>query len=218
MSARVEGSGATELVIVGAGGHGREVLDVVESLGGRHEVVGFVDDTPLDGEAAARVARRGARVVGDVAWLAADGRAYVIAIGSSAARRRIDAALGGVDRDCPVLVHASASIGSDNRFAPGVLVGSLSVVTTNVSLGRHTHVNAGCSVQHDTVVGDFVTLSPGVMVNGDVTIGDDVFVGTGAIVTRGCSVGDGAVIGAGAVVLHDVEPGVRVLGAPARRG
>jgi acetyltransferase-like isoleucine patch superfamily enzyme len=59
-------------------------------------------------------------------------------------------------------------------------------------------------------------MSPGVFVNGDVTIGDDVFLGAGAIVTRGVTIGDGAVVGAGSVVLHDVAPGTKVLGTPAR--
>ncbi|MEI2700599.1 MAG: hypothetical protein V9E94_20510 [Microthrixaceae bacterium] len=71
-------------------------------------------------------------------------------------------------------------------------------------------------MQHDTVIGDFVQMSPGVFVNGDCLIGSDVFLGTGAIVTRGRTVGAGARIGAGAVVLDDVEPGVTVVGAPAR--
>lgn len=205
-------------MIVGAGGHGREVLDVADSMGRRDLVRGFVDDTALDPESTRRIERRSAAVVGDVEWLAGTDVAYVIAIGSSAARRRIDERAGGVARRCPVLVHSTASIGSENRLSPGVVIGSLSTVTTNVTIGRHSHVNAGCSVQHDTVVGDFVTISPGVLLNGDVTIGDDVFIGSGAVVTRGCDVGAGAVIGAGAVVLADVAAGTRVLGVPARRG
>jgi sugar O-acyltransferase (sialic acid O-acetyltransferase NeuD family) len=159
-------------------------------------------------------------LVGDVDWLAATEHDWVVAIGSSPARRRIDERLRSAASlpDASVLVHPTAAIGSDNRLAPGVVVGVGSVITTNVTLGRHTHVNVGCSVQHDAVLGDYVTVSPGVFVNGDVTIGDDVFLGTGAIVTRGCTVGAGATIGAGAVVLDDVAAGSRVVGVPARPG
>lgn len=204
------------MVIIGAGGHGREVLDLIGALGAARHVVGFVDDGELAGPAAARLAARGQARVGDVDWLSRTTHDYVIGIGSSPARRRIDAALSASAGESLVLCHPSAVIGSENRFAPGVVVGALSAVTTNVSIGRHTHLNVGCSVQHDSELGDYVTLSPGVFVNGDVRIGDDVFLGTGAIVTRGCTVGTGAVIGAGAVVLRDVPAGARVIGVPAR--
>lgn len=211
---------AGALAIVGAGGHGREVLDIVDGAGLRDRFVGFVDDSTPDAEALARLHRRGADIVGDVAWLMSSGLDHVIAIGLSAARRRIAGLLDSETYTgrALTLTHPTASIGSDVRLDPGVIVGARTVVTTNVSIGRHTHLNVGCAVQHDSVLGEFVTMSPGVFVNGDVTIGDDVFIGTGAVVTRGCRVGDGAVIGAGAVVLDDVAAGARVFGVPARPG
>ena len=218
MSGDVDPAPNRMLAIIGAGGHGREVLDIVDELGLRDRFVGFVDDSTPGPEALTRVRRRGTDIVGDVAWLAASGLDHVIAIGLSAARRRITGLLeaGPYTGRALTLTHPTASIGSDVRVGPGVIIGARTVVTTNVTVGRHTHLNVGCAVQHDSELGDFVTMSPGVFVNGDVTIGNDVFIGTGATVTRGCSVGDGAVIGAGAVVLDDVEAGSRVFGAPAR--
>jgi sugar O-acyltransferase (sialic acid O-acetyltransferase NeuD family) len=209
-------AGDPGLVVVGAGGHGREVLDIVEACGLAGRFVGFVDDNEPTPDTVARLSRRGVGIVGDVSWLASTAHDWIVAIGTSVVRRRIDEQLRDALRDPVVLVHPSAEVGSDNRLAPGVVVGVHSTITTNVTVGRHTHVNVGCSVQHDSVLGDYVTMSPGVFVNGDVVIGDDVFLGTGAIVTRGCTVGAGATIGAGAVVRHDVAPGSRVLGVPAR--
>src|SRR5690606_4924104 len=89
-------------------------------------------------------------------------------------------------------------------------------ITTNVTIGDHTHLNVGCAVQHDSTVGAFVQFSPGVFVNGDCEIGDDVFLGTGTIVTRGCSVRPAARVGAGAVGLAAVAAGATVVGVPAR--
>lgn len=203
------------LVIIGAGGHGRETLDVVEAVNAvapTYEFQGFLAESAD----AALLERRQARLLGTVEWLALHDTTYVIGIGASEVRRRIDAAIASYGREACVLVHPLASLGSDLRLAPGVILAAGARVTTNVSLGRHTHLNVNAVVSHDCVIGDYVTLSPGVLVNGNVTLGDGVFLGTGAIVLPGVEVGDGAVIGAGAVVTADVGPGQTVVGVPAR--
>lgn len=204
------------LVIVGAGGHGREMLDIVDARGRRREFAGFVDDADLTVVALERLAARSAEVAGGVEWLVRAGLDYVVGIGSSAARRDIVRRLAGAAGRPVTLVHPTASVGSVPRLGEGVVIGAHATITTNVVLGHHTHVNVGCAVQHDSQLGDFVTVSPGVFINGDVVIGSDVFLGTGAIVTRGTTIGDGATIGAGAVVLGDVAPGDLVLGVPGR--
>lgn len=205
------------LVIIGAGGHARETLDVVEAINAVSpvvEVVGLV----ATGDPGPELARRDARFLGapDVlAGLPSDIEA-VIAIGDGATRRRLDAALLASGRLSAVLVHPLASVGSDDRLGPGVVMAAGARVTTNVTLGRHVHLNVNAVVSHDCVIGDYVTLSPGVHLTGSVVVDDDVFFGTGAIVTPGRRIGRGAVVGAGSVVLDDVEAGARVSGAPAR--
>ena len=132
----------------------------------------------------------------------------------AATRARIDQAHGQVDS--PVLVHPQATVASDNRLGPGTVMAAGARVTTNVTTGRHTHLNVNAVVSHDSVLGDHVTLSPGVLVNGSVRIDDRAFLGTGAIVLPGRHIGADAVIGAGAVVTDDVAPGRTVMGVPAR--
>jgi sugar O-acyltransferase (sialic acid O-acetyltransferase NeuD family) len=202
------------LVIVGAGGHGRETLDIVRSLqaqGVPLEFLGFLDDAPGHPD---RLDRIGAAVLGDTgAPLDAD-VAYVLGIGDPLVRHRLDQRFG--ERTAAVLVHPRATVGADVDLAPGVLVAAGSHVTTNVRLGRHTHLNVGAVVSHDCEIGAYVSLSPGVLVNGDVAIADGVFLGTGAVVLPGRTIGVGATVGAGAVVTHDVPPGVTVRGVPAR--
>jgi sugar O-acyltransferase (sialic acid O-acetyltransferase NeuD family) len=205
----------TRLVIIGAGGHGRETLDVVEAMNAtspRFEVIGFCADE------AARdlLARRGAALLGGIDVLRDLEADYVIGIGTSEVRRDVDATLSGFGRAATVLVHPLASTGSDLRFEPGVILAAGARVTTNVGLGRHTHLNVNAVVSHDCTVGDYVTLSPGVLINGNVDLGEGVFLGTGAVVLPGRTVGPWARVGAGAVVTEDVPPGRTVVGVPAR--
>lgn len=202
------------VVIVGAGGHGRELFDATTPS---RKVRGFVDDAfgdPTD-PCSGRVTRLGVPMLGPLGWLEANPGAYALGIGTSAVRRELSERLDDAGCEAVGVIHPGASIGSDSHLGTAVVVFDRTVVTTNVRIGAHTHLNVGCAVQHDTTVGEFVQFSPGVFVNGDCVIGDDVFLGTGAIITRGCVVGDGARVGAGAVVLDDVGPGETVYGIPA---
>lgn len=205
-----------ELVIVGGGGHGRETLDIVEAINAvkpTWEFAGFVDDGKIIAD---RLERRKASLLGTTEILADTDPHYVIGIGSPALRAKLDEQLTAWGRTAATLIHPAATVASDNRISDGVLLAAGARVTTNVTLGRHVHLNVNAVVSHDCVVGDYTTLSPGALVNGDVRLAEGVFLGTGAIITPGITIGDHAVIGAGAVVVRDVPPGVTVRGVPAR--
>ncbi len=205
-----------DLVIVGAGGHGRELFATVAAANAEaplFRVLGFVDDRDDHTE---RVQSLGVERLGDLAWLEAHPSLYALGIGTSDVRAMLANRLDDAGSRPATVIHPDAEIGPEVELGAGVVIYARSVITTNVRIGVHTHINVGCAVQHDSTVGDFVQMSPGVFVNGDCTIGDGVFLGTGAIVTRGCSVGAGARVGAGAVVLDDIAPDTTVVGAPAR--
>ena len=207
---------ADALVIVGAGGHGRETLDVVEAMNedssGDWNFLGFVDDGEVRSD---RLGRRGAEVV-ETDELDPEKVRYVIGIGDPAARESVAERMTLAGFAPATLVHPEASVGSDVRLAEGVVLAAGARVTTNVSIERHSQLNVDAVVSHDCEVGAFVTLSPGTLVNGECRIGDRAFFGTGAIVTPGLSVGAGARVGAGAVVLDNVPEGTTVVGVPAR--
>ena len=204
-------SDPTDLVIVGAGGHGREALSVVRAARPEWTFRGFVDDGTVDRHLLDQL---DAPLLGGIDVLTKTEDEFVIAIGDNETRRRVAAAIGRRTR--AVLVDPTAWIGSDVVLGDGAMLYPGSRCTTNVVIGRHTHLNCGATVSHDCRVGDFVSISPGALVNGGVTIGDGAFLGTGAIVLPGLEVGTGATIGAGSVVTSDVGSGQTLVGVPAR--
>ncbi len=207
-------AGPRRLVVIGAGGHGREVYDTARAAvaaGDDLEVMGFADDGVVD---LGLLERLGACLLGTVDEVPA-GVGHVIGIGSPEIRRRIAERLVGRS-PAWVVVHPTASFGLDVELAPGCVLMAGSRVTTNVRLGPHSYVNVNAVVSHDCRVGAYVSVSPGALVNGAVTLEDGCFIGTGAVILPGRTVGAGAMVGAGAVVTRDVPAGAVVKGNPAR--
>jgi sugar O-acyltransferase (sialic acid O-acetyltransferase NeuD family) len=208
------------LVIIGGGGHGREVHDVVEAINDVSsspiDVLGVLDDGAPDGEL---LAERGLAHLGPVdvlATLPADVE-YVIGIGDSAVRARIDARVSQQGRRAMTLVHPRAVVGSHRiTFGAGTVICASAVVTTNITLGRHVLVNYGATVGHDTTAGDYVTINPNVAVSGSVVLETGVSLGTGTTVTQGRRIGAWTVVGASAAVVRDLPGGVVATGVPAR--
>lgn len=104
----------------------------------------------------------------------------------------------------------------DVLIGEGACLSPFVTLTSNIRVGRCFHANLYSYVEHDCVIGDFVTFAPGAKVNGNVTIGDHAYIGSNAVIRQGLTIGAGATIGMGAVVTKDVPPGVTVVGNPAK--
>lgn len=119
-------------------------------------------------------------------------------------------------------IKAVNHISMDNiKMGVGAVFSPNTVITSNIIIGDHFHCNIGSYVEHDCVIGDYVTFAPGVKCNGNVHIGDHAYIGTGAIIKQGTPekplrIGKGAIVGMGAVVTKDVADGVIVVGNPAK--
>lgn len=148
-------------------------------------------------------------------------RKVVIALGSSAARRKLAERCEAAGLSFGSVCDPTHIRYDGVTIGEGAVLCAFTMCTTNVRIGRHFQSNFYSYVAHDCVIGDFVTFAPRVNCNGNVIIEDDVYVGTGAFIKQGSPgkplrIGRGATIGMGAVITKDVPPGVTIVGNPAR--
>lgn len=208
--------------LIGAGGHGREVMPMLRSTlenelaCGKVEILFVVEGQVSDAEV------NGYRLLGLEAFLALDGhKRFNVAIGDSKARQRIaDICLARKIEPFSIFAR-SVTLLDNNKIGEGCMISEQTIITSNVTIGRFFQANCQCNISHDCVIGDYVTLGPGVKCNGNVTIGDHAYLGAGALIKQGrygkpLVIGEGAVVGMGAVVIQDVEPYTTVVGNPAR--
>lgn len=206
----------TPLVIIGAGGFGREVLELVRDINQAapmFDFLGFLDDGEVNGHLLQRL---GAPLLGPSSRLIDVAASFVVAIGAAGPRRRIDALARSWGRTAATLTHPLATIGSDVQIGDGAVVAAGVRLTTHIVVGRHAHLNLNCTVGHDVIVEDVATLYPGVHLGGGCVIEEGATLGTGCVILPNVRVGRGAVVGAGAVVVRDVAPDTTVVGTVAR--
>lgn len=210
------------VVIVGAGGFGREVIDVVDAISAvsgtpPYRVIGVVDDNPTN-QNLDRLRARGVRFLGAVDELLASAEPafYSVGIGSPAVRQRIAARFDSAGWHGATLVHPAATTGFGVSFGAGSVVCAGVRLTNNIQVGQHVHLNLNATVGHDSVIGDFVSINPLASISGDVAIGDYALIGVAGVILQGRTIGSGAVVGGSACVVTDVETGVTVTGVPAR--
>ncbi len=205
----------TNVLVIGAGGHGQVVADILlraRDAGHKVRPIGFLDDDAT--VVGSNV--MGLPVLGTVAQSANfDYDAIVVGIGDNAARKRFCEQLTARGERLVAAVHPAAVVAPDVRLGEGVMICAGAVVNPGTVVGENAILNTGCSVDHHNDIGAYAHIAPGVRLGGEVSVGEEALVGIGAIVIPGVSVGPRSVVGAGAVVIRDVPPDVTVVGNPA---
>jgi sugar O-acyltransferase (sialic acid O-acetyltransferase NeuD family) len=203
------------LVIISAGKLGRETFTwAVQAMahGAPWQIKGFLDDRVhiLEGFPYE------ARILGDVTnYTIAEDDVFVSAIGTP--KDKVKYVTPIVERGGRFVnvVHPLANVGKNVQLGTGIVMAPFSSVTCDVKIGNHVSIGALSNVAHDASVGDWCQISGHCGVNGNASLAEGVFLGSHACVLPGVHVGAWALVGAGSIVLHDVAPGLKVVGNPA---
>lgn len=205
------------IVVVGAGGHGRETAEIVSTAhaaGLSAPLAGFIDDSPdLHGT---RVDDQ--PVFGGLSWLEAHSAdvAVVIAVGRPSQVRRIAERLRAVGVVFARAISPQAQVSRRATIGHGVIIFPQVVVGPSARVAAHAMLNVGVSVSHDSVIGQYSSINPGARIAGDVVVGEGCYIGMGAHIIHAQTVGPWTTVGAGAVVIAPIPAGVVAVGVPAR--
>lgn len=199
-----------QVIVIGAGGHGKVIADIVCSCG--DTVLGFLDDSPKPPESICGIPVLG----GTKDYVNYPDAKFVIAIGNGAVRRKVAQRLSGVS--WYTAIHPTATVSPmGTAIGEGTVIMAGAVVNPCAVIGRHCIINTKASVDHDNKIGDYTHISVGATLAGTVTVGETVWVGAGAVVSNNVSVCDECMIGAGAVVVRSIEEPGTYVGVPARK-
>lgn len=207
-----------DLIIIGASGFGREVAWLVERINKTEAVwnlCGFLDDN----ETLQGTCVNGYPVLGTTEDAGKFPEAFfVCAVGASRTRENI---VSRVKQSNPAirfatLIDPSVEKSDLVQIGEGTIICAHTIITVNISIGSHVIINLDCTIGHDAVLRDFVTLYPSVNVSGMTSIGRCAELGTGMQIIQGKAVGEYAIVGAGAIVVKDIPPKCTAVGSPAK--
>ena len=204
-------------VIVGTGGFGREVkmlIDQINAESKQYNLLGFYDDMTPKGTLI-----NGLEVLGKVEDLnrVSEPTAVSIAIGAPKIKKNIVGQLTNPLLSFPKLIHPSVSLGiSEDAIGKGAIICAGNIITVNIKIGDFVILNLGCTVGHDTVIGDYSAFMPQVNIAGEVNLGEAVYGGMGAGIINQVTIGDNVTLGAGSIVVKDMPSNCLVVGIPGK--
>jgi sugar O-acyltransferase (sialic acid O-acetyltransferase NeuD family) len=191
-----------EFVLIGAGGHAKVIIEIIEQMDGTisfindpassvHELHGYPVTTELPGADAG----------------------VVIAVGNNYTRRNI---ASGMKNTFATAIHPKANLSSRCTVGKGTVVMAGATINSDTQIGEHCIINTNASIDHDCRIGNFVHISPGASLAGNVTVEEGTHVGIGASVIPGIHIGKWTTIGAGAAIVNDVPDHAVVVGVPGK--
>lgn len=205
---------AGRLIVVGAGGHAKVVIELLRAMGERFEILGLVDqdatprqvlDLPVlgDDQALAALRDQGA----DLAF---------IAVGNNALRQQLGDTVRALGYRLVNAISPAASVSPSAVLGQGIAIMAGAVVNAEAVIGDMAILNTGALIDHDVRLGLASHVAPGCALAGNVTVGDRAFLGVGVNVIPEITIGADSVVGAGSSVIEDLPEGVLAVGTPAR--
>lgn len=202
-----------DIVIVGAGGHGKEVAFLINKLPD-YNLIGFYDDNRV-GDIICNVP-----VVSKVSALKAVTSPInvVLGIAKPIIKQEVVKKLSlNSNITFPNLIDPRADLGINIILGRGNVVMTNTTFTADIILGDFNMLNIGSTIGHDVKIGSYNSIYPSVNISGCVTISNGSELGVGAKVIQGIEIGDSVIVGAGSVVIKDVKNYEKVVGVPAKK-
>ena len=194
------------MILYGAGGHGRVILEILESIG--VEIGAIYDDNPKIKSMLGYPVQQ----LYDLKHV--QGEAFMVSIGCNRTRAKVVSKLKGVRFG--VAMDPSARVSKSSVIRAGTVVMPGGTINAASVIGDHCIINTGAVVEHDCHLGDFVHIGPNATLCGEVSIGEGSLIGAGAVVLPGVKIGSWVTVGAGSVVRNDVPDLCTVVGNPAK--
>ena len=199
------------LILIGAGGHARSCIDVIEQLGA-FDIAGLIGtEQELQGEL------MGYPVIGtdtDLPELAKKYQYAVITVGqirSSLVRQHLYSKVIALGFTLPPIISPIAYVSRHAFVGDGTIVMHGAIVNANSSVGNNCIINSKVLIEHDVTIGDHCHISTGAIVNGEASVGSGSFVGSGSVIKQGIVLGSRCVIGMGVSVRHHHAENSRIL-------
>lgn len=206
-----------DLYIIGAGGFGREVAWLVERINKINptwNIKGFIDDN----ESLWGTKEDAYNVVGDCNYLKTLGDVYAVcAVGSVRGRKLIIDKLKDSNVKFATVIDPAAIVSNRVEIGEGTIICAGTIITVDIEIGNHVIINLDCTLGHDDVIADYVTVYPSVNISGNVTVGECSELGTGMQIIQGKNIAPNTIVGAGAVVVKDLNESGTYVGSPAKR-
>lgn len=206
-----------DLYIIGAGGFGREVAWLVERINEVNptwNLKGFIDDN----EKIWGTREDAYEVLGGCEYLKNLGEVYAVcAVGSAKIRKIIVEKLKGSNVKFATLIDPSVLVSKRVEIGEGSIICAGTIITVDIKIGNHVIINLDCTLGHDDIINDFVTVYPSVNISGGVNVGECAELGTGMQIIQGKKIASNTIVGAGAVIINNIDEAGTYVGCPAKR-
>ncbi len=204
-----------DIVLIGAGGHGRVVLDIIRSAG-IHNPIGFIDAEPqLTGKSVG-----GIPVLGEANLLAKlrsqKIKGAIISIGDNSTRKSYARKLLDDGFELVNAIHPRSIVSPTAILGKNVVVAAGAIIGTDTQVADSAIINSGAVIGHECEIGEVCHVCPTAALAGRVRIGEEAFIGLGCKIIQCMQIGSKSIVGAGAVVIEDVPDGATAVGIPAR--
>ena len=194
------------ILIIGAGGHSKVIIDIIHELG-NYTIAGIYDDNKTGYFS-------GIKIIGKISEIENKKSDYfIIGIGNDKIRKKI---ADEYQLKWATLIHPKTIIAKTATIKEGTVVCAGAIIQTEVEIGKHCIINTNCSIDHESTIGDYCSICPSSTICGQVKVSESSFIGANSTIIQTIEIGKECIIGAGSVVIRNIPNNSKAVGNPAK--